>query len=268
MANDLDPIELTVLGEPSLGDRVPLWAFAAVVGDWVAALRCETDSLSAKRTSVEWVLSDLKKGSAWASCDPVPLTPEGVLVAKEVQRRIIVATNHAMRGGDPGQAVHEKTSASILRLVRRVNDGDVPGFSLKSGALIADVRPTEIERDFPKVLARHAIGSVEGQLVAVSFAGRNSMFTVRDRLTGNLVRCYFDAQKFTERVRTGLLHRVAVSGRLTEQIDGDVPNISDVDAIYIFPSQIELPQPSDIMGIDPDLTEGMSAEEWIGLQRA
>ena len=162
MADELDPIELTVLGDPALGDRVPLWAFAAVVGDWVAALRNETEALSPRNDAVEWVLSDLKKGSAWALCEPVPRSPEGGLIAKEVERRIVVAINHTMRGGDPGQVVHERTVAPILRLVRRVVEGEVPGFILRSGDLAAEVRPTAIERDFPKVTARHAIGSIEG----------------------------------------------------------------------------------------------------------
>ncbi|MEA2593996.1 MAG: hypothetical protein QOF01_465, partial [Thermomicrobiales bacterium] len=247
MADELEPIELTVLGDPALSDRVSLWAFAAVIGDWVAALKSETESLSARKPAVEWVLGDLRKGSAWALCEPVPQSPEGALVAKEVQRRIIVATNHAMRGGDPGQVVHERTIAPILRLVRRVEDGAVPGFSLKSGDLTAEVRPATIDHDYPKAIARHAIGSVEGQLVAVSFAGKNSMFTVRDRITDNLVRCYFDSKQFAERVISGLLHRVAVSGTLTEQANGEVQTIGDVDAIYVFPQQADLPQPGDIM---------------------
>jgi hypothetical protein len=268
MDDELKPFELTVLGDPAFDNRVPLSAFVAVIGDWFAALRNETESLSPRKPAVEWVLSDLKKGSAWALCEPVPRTPEGVLIAKDVERRIIVATNHAMRGGDPGDVVHEHTIAAILRLVRRVDDGEVPGFSLKSGDLVADVRPTEIDRNFPKAISRHAIGSVEGDLVAVSFAGKNSQFTVRDRLTGNLVRCYFDSKQFSERVISGLLHRVAVSGILTEQINGEVQTIGDVDAIYVFPPQSDLPQPAEIMGLDPDLTEGLPAEEWIGLQRA
>lgn len=268
MDNQLVPIELTIAGDPELNDRVSLSTFAAVINDWVTALKSETDALSQRKTAVEWVLSDLKKGSAWALCDPIPLTPEGAMVASEVERRIVVAINHTMRGGDPAWVVHERTAAPVLRLVRRVSDGEVSGLNIKSGELVANVRPIDIEQHFPVVIARRAIGSVEGQLVGVSYAGKSSFFTVRDRLSDNLVRCYFDSKRFTERVRAGLLHRVAVSGRLTEQLDGVVSNLSDVDDIYIFPPQSELPQPSDVIGIDPELTEGMSAEEWIGLQHA
>lgn len=44
--------------------------------------------------------------------------------------------------------------------------------------------------------------------------------------------------------------------------------MSNTTDIYVFPGVHELPQVDDIIGIDPELTEGLSSEEWVRLMRA
>jgi hypothetical protein len=268
MSNQIAPLELTLQGDPAFGDRVTLATFAESVVDWVTALRQETAELSGRKPAVEWVIQDLRNGSAVLSCDPVSRAEEGELVAREVARRIIVATNQATRGGNPAHIVSEKTAHAILRLIRRVEDREVPAIRLRSGDLLAEIVPSLAMSEQPRSITRRAIGSVEGDLLAVSFAGLSPSFTVRDRLNGNLVPCYFDADRFAERVIAGLRRRVAVSGALTERANGEVASMTEVEAIYFFPPVTDLPQPSDVVGIAPDLTEGLTAEEWVGRQRA
>ncbi len=50
--------------------------------------------------------------------------------------------------------------------------------------------------------------------------------------------------------------------------DGSIRGMSNTTDIYVFPGVHELPQVDDIIGIDPELTEGLSSEEWVRLMRA
>jgi hypothetical protein len=146
--------------------------------------------------------------------------------------------------------------------MRRVEEGGAPGVVIKSGQFTAEILPGEAKQA-RKEAARRAVGSVEGILASVSFAGTRPVFSVRDHITQNLTPCYFDADRFYNLVIAGLRRRVAVSGIVTERPNGEISSVTDVDEIYIFPLRHELPQPGELLGLDPDLTEGMPVEEWI-----
>lgn len=267
MATASEPVEFTIDGDPAHSNQVSLGDFAEMVADWFGVLHQVTVDLSGRKPAVEWVVRDLRTSSAVLSCEPHSQTDEGDLVAKESIRLIVVATNSIGRGGDPTRIISEKASIPLLRLVQRVEEGQVPGASIKSGQLVANIRPSGGESVQIRTQARRAVGSVEGILTGISFAGARPSFVVRDHLTGNLVPCYFDADRLYDLVISGLRNRVAVSGIVTERSNGETVSVTDVEEIYLFPARSGLPQPSDMLEIDPYLAEGLPAEEWVGKRR-
>jgi hypothetical protein len=181
-----EPVEFTIQGNPALGDRVSLETFAAMVDDWFELLRQMASDLGGKKSDVEWIVRDLRTSSAVLSCVPMTRSSEGDLIARESIRLVVVAANEVRRGGNPTDVVSEKAAESLLRLVRRVEDGEAPGVIIKSGQLTAEIMPGDV-RQARKEVARRAVGSVEGDLAADSFAATPADFSVRDRVTQNLV---------------------------------------------------------------------------------
>ena len=103
-------------------------------------------------------------------------------------------------------------------------------------------------------------GSVEGTLEMVTLHGQR-YFRVYDAISGIGIPCYFAPEEL-ENVRTGLGKRVSVAGRARVNREGDKMSLQ-VEKFRIFPPEEELPKPSEIRGLVPDLTEGRLSEDYV-----
>lgn len=96
----------------------------------------------------------------------------------------------------------------------------------------------------------YSIGSAIGRLESVS--------TLRAERTGELVEVVADAGQFA-RLVAALGRRVEIAGRLTRDADGRAIAVAMRD-LEVLPAGRPL---TDLIGLDPDFTGGLTPEEYL-----
>lgn len=248
-------------GNERLGGAVPAEAFLETIAAALKALEQIAKDLSPGRPVVEWDIVDLKRSSFEITAAPRALRPEGHEIGRLATQRLILMTNAAITGGDPREFGSSEASAFVERMASAVSEDSIPEFRLTSGELTAVMNASSLQR-VPRLAIDRSHGSIEGTMLGVSFAGSKPSFQVRHWLDRQMVTCYFD-DDLESLVMSAMKKRVSISGMVTTRANGTVTNISEVRDIYVFPSDSELPRIDEMIGIWPDLTEGMPSEEWI-----
>jgi hypothetical protein len=108
--------------------------------------------------------------------------------------------------------------------------------------------------------ASQAIGSVTGVLGAISIVGR-SQYDVYEDHTNRRVRCEFDDAD-VEAVKAALGHRVIAAGVVQRNRRGNPLRVLQ-PGFKVLPPEDQLPGLSDLIGSDPDFTDGQPAVEWV-----
>lgn len=264
MAIDLHGRTFKILGDSPSDRAVPADKFATALLDWVRAHTLTAKAIDRTRT-IEWDVVALQVGSAEALLAPRLAHPLDQIVADDTEQRVDRAFERISRGLSPGSEIPERAGDALKRVAVVARSERIGGIEAgyagnpihvgRNGHVPTRARPPD-----------RVPSSVEGELVQVSFA-QNPIFGIRDRVTGSLVSCNFDEDRFFGVVQSALKARVLVSGTVTYRTDGTPTNITDVDEIRVFPPDDELPSIDDVAGIDPDFTGGLSSEEWVRRQR-
>jgi len=133
-------------------------------------------------------------------------------------------------------------------------------------------RTTDLQQDKTVALTHHAIenvrallpikrktiGSVEGKLEAISIH-KSKKFVVYDALTKKAITCEF-ADEMLDGVKDALGHRVLVSGTVHWNAKSEAKRV-DAENIRLLGEK--LPSTLDLSGAYPDITEGMTIEQYI-----
>lgn len=102
-------------------------------------------------------------------------------------------------------------------------------------------------------------GSIEGYLKGLEEQSRSDKIIIKDALTGQEIPCYFKGADID--LRKGWKNRVIASGDITvDRLTGEYTRM-DVDAIEIMADRSQLPQMSDLDGID--ITGGVESSTYI-----
>lgn len=263
MDGQLDPVHVSTSGFPAYGARVTLRAAAEAFLGLADALEAITKRLSAQDPAVSWVIQEADAGSL-VEIEPQSRTLAGPRVADETVRLYVLAVAAANQGEDPAKLVPRRAAEAIIRTRDQVESGELSPISIRRGIYEAEFVPSDQPRSDRR--ERQAIGSIEGDLTTVSFSG-SPYFTVRTRLDGVSVRCWFDPDRLSADVVSNLRKRVAVLGMVTRGADGLPRAVSQIERIYPFPNRNQLPQASDLLGSDPELLDGMASDEWVKTRR-
>ena len=105
-----------------------------------------------------------------------------------------------------------------------------------------------------------ALGSIEGELELVTLRGRR-YFNVYSLTTGRATRCYFNADLIPT-VKETLGKVVIVAGlirSLPHEEGQEMTNVSKLEVVEFE----DLPTPSDIRGVMPNLTGGKPSERYL-----
>lgn len=214
-----------------------------------------------KRDGVEWVIVNLEMGSATVELEPQTESREDV-TAKVIEE-CIDGLNEIENNPSSPPHFSDKMLKDARDIVGVLNDGieEISISSQKKSAKISKKLASNVE-ELVISHERKEIGSLEGYLKMVTF--KNDYFSLYDKLTGNRVKCDFDAsrEKLVEKIRKGLNRRVLVKGLITTNKTG-VPQSAEVESIELFKPEEELPSLDDIVGLDENFTGGISSENYI-----
>lgn len=254
----VDALELIVdEGRPANAGR-----FFQLGSDLVALL----DELS--DLPVAWRVQDLRVGSAIARVTPPAEAPaEG-----RILRLAVDSLGAAQEGGnvgddwnpdaikaahrfvEHGQPVENEKDWTPPRL-RLVSDRDEPNPSVsltsELGARLAVLQP--FERRMP--------GSVRGTLVGLNVSRGNRASLKMP--TGRVVRVAFESSR-REALKAALYQDVELIGELRQDGDGRVFHVRAEDLIVLGKPDLHW---SDLFGMDPGYTEGLSTDDWLEAHR-
>jgi hypothetical protein len=101
-----------------------------------------------------------------------------------------------------------------------------------------------------------------GMLDIINIHGPEKLFWLYPEIGPTRIQCKFHAGLF-EDAKTALGKRVEVQGLFKYKIRAPYPHEAEVDNLETLPSDHELPTLKDLLGIDPDITGGLSSEDYI-----
>jgi hypothetical protein len=256
-------VRLKLEGEPG---QIPLRAFVDILNRARYILSDLDSAISENpRGSLEWYIADLGIGSAVAEIEARPRDPKG-----DSRLALMVATNFVtgLDFVEQGEQMPPYFSDVDLGRVRAIAQRlGKPGAKvleaahLDGGKKVATVSE-KAAVNVSKLLEPRSktIGSVAGKLEVISVHGP-PRFNVYDVLTKRAVRCRFEADRLSE-VAAALGRKVVVTGIVHRNANGDPIRVERPE-LRVLPDDAELPTTADLVGLVPDLTGDLSAEEHI-----
>lgn len=252
--------EVTLIIGPEEGE-IPARSFLDTVENSLSILRELDSAVSLKRRgTLRWLIGELSlRSPATVTLRAVP-PPEGRDFGPEVARAYIEGLHQLETEGTAPPLFTDDALQAAGQLGRIQSS---LGGRTKIKALGREITVTErVSASVSELEARTYTteGSAEGLLEMVTLHERR-YFRVYDAVSGVGIPCYFPPEQL-ENVRTGLGRRVSVSGRARVSRQGDKLSLQ-VERFRIFPPEEELPKPSDIRGLVPDMTEGRRSEDYV-----
>lgn len=243
----LEPSEKFVRGED----------FARAFAMFLKAVR----SLSAESSKVDWVVSDLKIGSAVVSLRPVGDTEAGA--------RAVSLGSSALDALEAGEALPDEVPDDFTDSIRELGE-----LALKrklkasvangAGKVVISRKVVDYIEEFREIESTEEFGAVEGNLDGINIHGAFQCHVYTD-LGGHKVAVEFGEGELA-RVKEALGSRVAVRGTITISKQGRPLRVQDA-TIHRFPSDEDLPSNDEMMGIAPDITGGIPVDKYIRILR-
>lgn len=246
-------------------DSIPLDALTVIVSALESLLH-EYESVYLEETDVSWNISTLGLASIDVGITPQIRSDSRALheVARMTQQFVRDARS-LETGSAPEEILPGNASRAWIRWMRLFRAGTVTTFSLRTeneSALMTREGAGSLELSSERQLV---FDTLRGTLNGVNFAGAN-YFTLYRIEGGRALRCYFPDELQTD-VIAALRKRVDVSGRVRTNSAGEYQSMRIDSPPRILRSESEIPRVRDLVGIAPELTEGLDVVEWVRRQR-
>jgi len=101
-----------------------------------------------------------------------------------------------------------------------------------------------------------------GMLDIINIHGQEKLFYLYPEIGPTRIQCTFQPELF-QIAKSALGKRVEVKGLFKYKIRAPYPYAAEVNEINTLPEDNELPTFRDLLGIDPDITGGLSSENYI-----
>lgn len=266
----LDLVWVPLEGSDAEG-RITLASFGLATAAWAELVRQITVEQSGARPLVRWVVEN----TDGVETAPVllPRKVEETAVAEKVARDVPNIVSDALGRIERGEDVHTVLSPEAgehARALAKVLQDSVGRLVVRTPEREVVLTREGTGRLEERASGARSIGSVEGTVNGVSRSEARPYFGVARSTGGRSVKCYFEESRHMDTV-LGLFRdhaRVLVAGRVSRSADGSPFSVTDIREIRRLGNSNTLPRIADILGIEPDLTEGMPSEEWLRMRRA
>jgi|SRR5665213_2301226 len=238
-------------------NRVPAAALASVLTETLSILG-DLQGAHAPGHTLTWYVTGLSIGSAQAVLTAEDISDDALAVGREFVT--------ALRVVEAGDLLPEYFSSKSLRsLTKLARPFGTPGVeyleaSVRSDDTVVTARATsKITENLVKLQAARsrALGSITGTLDTISTRGPNK-FQLLDPVSRRPVSCRFSDEQLDD-IKDALRRRVVVSGIVVRNSSGQPLRVEDAE-FSVLPDSEPL---TDLVGLDPDFTGGLSlAEYW------
>lgn len=260
-------IRLKIEGKPG---EIALSSFVGILSKASQILSGLDSAISERpKGALRWYVADLEIGSAVAVVESRPATSEidAERIGTMVGRNFVDGLAVIERDVDLPPYFSEQDLGRVRTIANYLKRTASP--ALEVAQLNGKTEPLAETTVYPGVSAKvgqilrapfQSIGSVAGQLEMVSLH-RTPTFNVYDVVTHKAVSCRFDLVHLEE-IKAALGQRVIVQGIVHRNAKGDPVRIEKPDLRVLAPDA-ELPRVADLIGLVPDLTGSLSAEEYV-----
>ena len=249
--------------------RITLTSFGVAAAAWAELVRQITREQSGAYPRVRWMVEN----AGGVDTEPILLakkeeeTELANQVARDVPRIVSDGLGRIERGEDV-YAVFSAEAADHARTLARVLQDSVGQLLVRTPDREVVLTREGTGRLEERASGTRSIGSVEGVVNGVSRSEGRPYFGVARATGGRSVKCYFEESVYMDTVLALFRDRarVLVAGRLSRSAEGSPFRVTDIREIRRL-DRSDLPRVADILGIDPDLTEGLPSEEWLRMRR-
>jgi hypothetical protein len=188
-------------------------------------------------------------------------------IAPQVTESFVHGFQNIQTDGTSPPYLSENGLHRIANLVGLINKNGARGFHISDDKRTVDVSNIAAE-NVTKLIRpkRHAIGSVEGYLRAISLH-RGMKVTVYHSRTNKAVSCSFRDQDFLDIIKSALGRKVIALGTVHYNEKGEPVRV-DMERLRVFRSGEDLPSTAEVGGSIPDFTDGMSTDDYVRSLRA
>jgi len=249
-------LSLTIEGQPG---TIPGSVLARVLTESLFILDDVGKAITRRSASeIIWFVNDLRIASAAITLASRPTDD----IDEPVLARISMAYVNGLRIVEAGESLPPYFSDSSLKHLSRMTKplGREAGALIAGSSGVSNARITsQTERNLKKLQApsSRAIGSVTGTLDVISLHGPPK-FQVYDDLSNRPVGCKFRAGEL-EQIKAALGRRVTVNGIVVRNATGQPIRVEDPEIRIL----LDAPPLSQLVGIDPGFTGGMTLREYM-----
>lgn len=236
--------------------------FVEVAGNLLHLLReIEFNVSNSRQSNLNWVIRDLKSGSASIVLEGIPKNSVNYTVSDITLRMI-----QGLRMLEEGKAIPPFFSDEAIRYARGI--ASKVGKTLDSLIISTSNNIVSITKklvsNVDALLDTFTVeesGTIVGTLKMITTVGV-PYFNVYDSVTGKAVRCDFDLESLKTVLGAMERGRVSVSGLIYYDSEGYPKRIKN-PVIEPLPLECELPTLEEIIALDLDLSGGLSLQEFM-----
>jgi hypothetical protein len=251
--------------------------FVKMLDNTIAIAQGVDSVITHTRTGVvDWYVEDLRMGSLEATLVARPRRSHRVSYRDAVAEQIAETVVAGLRSVELRPTVPPSFPEPSMRRTQRLGNliGGEGGATAFRAFVPGSVDGTETARITKRIAgnAKEALtpkqrthSSVLGTLEIVS-VHRGQVVTIYDEINRRAIRGNFDRQSQFDIVKAALGKRVTVDGVVSRNGLGDAVSVL-IEEIEILPEESQLPSVDELIGSDPELTNGLSAVEFQRLIR-
>jgi hypothetical protein len=239
-----DRVALTISIE---GPYFPLTKFRKVLDSFMDLLaEVDKETSDSRNPTVEWSISSIKSGSIHITAVASPANDD---VERSRPSQVVQTITQGIDRLLEAPVIPPGFSENALKHIKLfgeiIDPDDFAEISFRSNSWEKSIVP-KISGNVDEITktTQKFYGSIEGTLVSISVAGRQSL-GIRSSIEGRTIRCYFQDDLF-EDAKKALGHRVYVFGLIRQRSHGPKVNI-EVNELRILPPPSEMSTVSEIL---------------------
>ena len=261
-------ITLEICGTEKDGTHVRLDDFVTELGRFAEIARNAEEVISGRASrSIYYRVVDLKHSS------PAAVTLEACVrnPKYDIREATLNEISNTMTKLKKGDEIKGNQRFYLVDSMR--NFAEPVGTRITRLSVVFEKERINLDQEFKARAALYVapeescVSAAVGMLEAINIHGAERVFWLYPEIGPRKVQCIFP-EKLLEPAKMALGQRVEVMGVFRYKVNAPYPHLAEVNDMTVFPPNDELPTFKDLFGIDPQITNGLSCEDYIRLVRS
>jgi len=222
----------------------------------------QIDRVLNKKETAYYRVVDLQLSSPGKiTVEPIPIEIEKDY-SDIICDRFINEINTIKKTGKPTNGLDNKALEAFKNLIAPI-EKNFSSVSIESRGSVIELNK-KMEANIDVIIAEEesSYGTIKGELELINLHDQANKFYIYPIVGPQKVLCHFP-DSLKDIAKKSLECKVSITGLMTYKVNEYFPYKIEVENIVIHPSDNELPNLLDLEGIIPNLTNGLSSEEYV-----